>query len=55
MHIGAPAIPTVQVGDTVTRGQIIGKAGNGLSVNIHTSLSGTVTAVDGKFVTVKRG
>ncbi len=55
MHIGAPAIPTVQVGDTVTRGQLIGKAGNGLSVNIHASLSGTVTAVDGKFVTVKRG
>ena len=34
MHIGAPAEPTVQKGDTVQVGTIIGKAGGFVSANI---------------------
>lgn len=44
-HIGAPCIPLVKVGDTVSRGQKIGDA-EGLCVPVHASVSGTVTAVE---------
>ncbi len=45
-HIGAPAVPTVKVGDRVLMGQLIGEAGGFVSANIHSSVSGTVTAVE---------
>lgn len=45
MHIGAPSVATVHVGDKVTRGQQIAEPGNGLSVALHASVSGTVKAV----------
>ena len=44
-HIGAPCIPTVKVGDTVKVGQIIGDTDKFISAPIHSSVSGTVTAV----------
>lgn len=44
-HIGAPCIPLVKVGDTVSRGQKIGDA-EGLCVPVHASVSGTVAAVE---------
>ena len=53
-HIGAPAEAIVSVGDTVTRGQMIAKPGNGLSVGIHASICGTVKAVSDKFVVIER-
>jgi Na+-translocating ferredoxin:NAD+ oxidoreductase RnfC subunit len=46
MHIGAPALPIVSLGERVTMGQKIGEAAAGLSVPIHASLSGIVTQVN---------
>jgi len=53
-HIGAPTTPIVEVGDMVKRGDIVGEAGKGLSVNIHASISGKVVAVTKNLVTIKR-
>ncbi|PIU58253.1 MAG: electron transporter RnfC, partial [Deltaproteobacteria bacterium CG07_land_8_20_14_0_80_38_7] len=41
-HFGAPAISTVNQGDLVSRGQLIGKADGFMSANIHASVSGKV-------------
>jgi len=46
MHAGAPANPVVQVGDTVKVGQKIGEAAAFISSPIHSSVSGTVTAIE---------
>ena len=45
-HIGAPSAPVVTKGDKVLTGQLIGQAGGFVSANIHSPISGTVTAVD---------
>lgn len=45
-HIGAPANPIVQKGDTVKVGQLIGEANGFVSANIHSSVSGTVAKID---------
>lgn len=45
-HIGAPAVPCVKRGDKVLMGQKIADAGGFVSANIHSSVSGTVTAVE---------
>ena len=45
-HIGAPAVAIVNVGDHVVKGQLIAKAADGLSVNIHASIDGVVKSVD---------
>ena len=45
-HIGAPAVATVAKGDKVLAGQVIGTAGGFVSSAIHSSVSGTVKAVD---------
>ena len=44
-HIGAPAEPVVAVGDKVYVGTLIGKAGGFVSAPVHSSVSGTVSAV----------
>ncbi len=46
MHAGAPANPVVQVGDTVKVGQKIGEAASFISSPVHSSVSGTVTAIE---------
>jgi len=46
MHIGAPAKPIVQVGDTVQLGQRIADAGGFVSSPIHASVSGKVKRID---------
>jgi len=46
MHIGAPCEPIVKVGDTVKKGQKIGEAKGFVSVPVHASISGKVTAVE---------
>ncbi|MCF0134556.1 MAG: electron transport complex subunit RsxC [Blautia sp.] len=46
MHMGAPAIPVVSVGDYVMVGQKIAKADGRISANVHSSVSGTVLAVE---------
>lgn len=45
MHIGAPAIPTVKVGDCVKVGSLIAEAGGFISAPIHSSISGKVTKI----------
>ena len=46
--LGAPATPVVKVGDEVKTGQVIGEAAGFVSVPVHASIAGSVTAV-GRF------
>ena len=45
-HLGAPAVPAVEVGDKVKVGQVIGTPAGFVSGFVHSSVSGTVTAVE---------
>ncbi len=45
-HIGAPATAIVAKGDKVLTGQLVAEAIGFMSANIHSPISGTVTAVD---------
>ena len=47
-HAGAPANPVVQVGDTVKVGQMIGEAAGFISSPVHSSVSGTVVAIESR-------
>ena len=51
-HIGVPASACVKAGDKVKPGDLVAVAANGLSVNIHASIEGTVKEVTDKFVLV---
>ncbi len=54
MHIGAPAQPTVEVGQAVKCGQPIGSVPEGqLGVPVHASIDGVVTAV-GETIHIER-
>ena len=46
MHIGAPAKPIVQVGDTVDLGQPVAEAGGFVSAPVHATVSGKVVAIE---------
>ena len=46
MHLGAPANACVAVGDTVKVGQKIGEAAGFISAPVHSSVSGTVIAIE---------
>lgn len=48
MHAGAPANPVVQAGDKVKVGQIIGEPDGFISGYVHSSVSGTVTAIENR-------
>ncbi len=50
-HIGAPCEPVVQVGDEVKIGQKIGEAKGFVSVPVHSSVSGRVTAIEPRLCT----
>ena len=45
-HIGAPAIPVVNVGDKVKKRQLIGKESGVISANVFSSICGTVVAIE---------
>jgi Na+-translocating ferredoxin:NAD+ oxidoreductase RnfC subunit len=45
-HIGAPSVPTVKIGDTVKKGEVIAAAADGLSLPQHASIDGKITLVD---------
>lgn len=45
-HIGAPAEPLVEVGETVLKGQMIARAEGYVSTPVHASSSGTVIAIE---------
>ena len=44
-HIGAPAEPVAEVGQTVKRGQLIAKSAGRISANVHASIAGTVKEI----------
>ncbi|MBI5007967.1 MAG: electron transport complex subunit RsxC [Nitrosomonadales bacterium] len=44
-HIGAPAIPVVNVGDKVLKGQLIATAQGAVSAPVHAPTSGTIVAL----------
>ncbi len=46
LHIGAPAVPTVRVGDTVFVGTLIGRAEGSISAPVHSSISGKVKGIE---------
>ena len=53
-HIGAPAKLCVKPGDTVTQGDVIGRAAEGaLGVSIHASVCGVVTQADDREVVIR--
>lgn len=52
-HIGAPAKAAVAVGDKVEKGTQIAAPAGGLSVGIHASIKGTVTAVSDKYIMIE--
>ncbi len=52
-HIGAPAIPIVQLGDTVARGQMIARPAEGLSVAVHASIDGKIVEITEKYVIIQ--
>ena len=45
-HIGAPAIPVVNVGDKVNKRQLIGQASGAISANVYSSVCGEVIAIE---------
>ena len=45
-HIGAPAIPIVNVGDKVNKRQLIGQASGAISANVYSSVCGEVIAIE---------
>lgn len=50
-HIGAPAIPTVAIGDQVSKGDLIGKIPDGsLGATVHASISGTIKKIHKEIV-----
>ena len=54
MHIGAPAVPIVKVGDEVKVGQKIAEAGGFVSVPVYSSVSGKVTKMKEYFTADSR-
>lgn len=55
-HVGAPCEPVVKPGDTVNQGDLIAKIREGqLGANIHASIGGTVTAVEGSGIIIEKG
>ncbi len=53
-HLGEPARPVVQEGDSVKKGDVIGEIPQGaLGARVHASIDGTVTAINDKQVVIQ--
>ena len=53
-HVGAPAQPVVELGDTVEEGALVACIPEGaLSANIHASISGTVVEVNANQIVIQ--
>lgn len=53
-HIGIPAVPSVNKGDLVQQGDLIGKLEQGkVSANIHASIAGEVISVSDEYIEIK--
>lgn len=53
-HIGKPAVAVKGIGSGVEKGELIAKADEGLSANIHASVTGTVTDITPKGMMIRR-
>ncbi|HWR44718.1 MAG TPA: hypothetical protein VN447_16670, partial [Sporomusa sp.] len=55
-HIGAPSVPVVKEGDTVTAGQLIAEMPAGaLGAPVHASITGIVEQVSSQAITIRKG
>ena len=48
-HIGAPAVPVINIGDYVEKGSLVAECGKGLSTNIHSPVSGVIKDISTVF------
>lgn len=54
-HVGAPAVPTVRVGDRVAAGDPVAEIPEGaLGARVHASMNGLVRAVDAESIRIER-
>ncbi len=53
-HTGSPSEPVVREGDTVKRCDLIAKASGKISVNVHASVDGVITAAGMDEITIRR-
>lgn len=53
-HIGVPARAVVKNGTNVACGDVIANAAEGLSVNIHASITGTITEITDKYISIRK-
>lgn len=53
-HIGAPAVPVKQAGQTVNEGELLAAAEGLVSANIHASISGVLTGISGGVAVIER-
>ena len=53
MHIGAPAVPSIQDGAQVQKGDLIATAGEGLSIAQHASIDGKAYIDGNKIIIYK--
>lgn len=54
-HVGAPSVPMVSAGETVTAGQMIGSIPEGsLGAPVHASISGTISEVCADYIEIRR-
>ena len=55
-HVGAPSVPVVSKGDSVTKGQLIAGIADGkLGANMHSSINGTVSDIAPGHIIIKGG
>ena len=53
-HIGVPAVPVVQAGDKVRKGDMIARPPEGsMGVPVHASIDGKITGVDAEAITIE--
>ncbi len=53
-HIGAPAIPVVNVGDTVKKFDLVAEGKENISAHIHASIDGKITHIDSNEIVIER-
>ncbi len=53
-HIGKSALACVSLGNEVKTGELIGRAEEGLSLNVHASVSGIITRVTGEYIDIRK-
>ena len=55
-HIGAPSVPVVTAGQSVTKGDLVAKIPeDALGANIHASISGVIAEVSDSAIVITRG